>query len=160
MRTQLSYKSNDGVIIEYQIITAGALKEKADSKYVSFFLKDVWNHISATDNIPDILYITKIFTPYPKRNKGYGSNAIQDLIETHSGKLTVLMAGALECEYAQEPSKKQYAVLFAKLEKFYLKNNFININEWIGQYENHVCYAYNNEAYQTSLAHYIQEVSA
>ena len=123
---------------------------KFDPKHEPFYIQDAHSWIS--DKIDTIYSCTQLFVPLEDRRKGIGSKLLQDYIKENIGddKLYFVQAGFSKDEYTEEEFENATAEerdeLFDKLDKFYTKNGFFNINTLIGSYENSMMYLYANDA--------------
>lgn len=123
---------------------------KFDPKHEPFYIQDAHSWIS--DKIDTIYSCTQLFVPLEDRRKGIGSKLLQDYIKENIGddKLYFVQAGFSKEEYTEEEYEnstiEEHDELFDRLDKFYIKNGFFNINYYIGAYENKVIYLYTNEA--------------
>lgn len=120
-----------------------------DIKGELFWVKDMYEF---SDIFDEVRACTQIFVPKEDRRKGIGSKLLQDYIKENIGndKLYFVQAGFSKEEYTEEEFEnatiEERNELFNKLDKFYTKNGFFNINYFIGAYENTVMYLYTNEA--------------
>lgn len=124
--------------------------ENFDIEHQPFWVQDTY--CIAHDIFDEVLYCEQLFVPKENRRKGVASKWLQDYIKENIGddKLLFAQAGFSTKEYTLEEYKSATAeereTLFYNLDKFYTKNGFFNINDFIGNYEEHVMYLYINEA--------------
>lgn len=121
-----------------------------DLKSEPFWVQDAYGWCD--DIFDSISYCNAIFITKEFRNKGIGSELLQNYIKENIGddKLFFIQAGFSKDEYTKEEfenaTSEERNALFYKLDKFYTKNGFFNINDYIGDYENSQMYLYTNEA--------------
>lgn len=121
-----------------------------DVDHEAFWVQDAYAY--AHEIFDEITYCDHLFVPKQDRRKGIASKRLQDYIKENIGneKLYFIQAGFSKDEYTEEEFENATAEerdeLFDKLDKFYTKNGFFNINTLIGSYENSMMYLYANDA--------------
>ena len=121
-----------------------------DVNHTLFWVQDAYAY--AHEIFDEITYCDQLFVPKQHRRKGIASKWFQDYIKENIGneKLYFAQAGFSKDEYTEEEFENATAEerdeLFDKLDKFYTKNGFFNINTLIGSYENSMMYLYANNA--------------
>lgn len=121
-----------------------------DVNHRLFWVQDVYAY--GHEIFDEITYCDHLFVPKQHRRKGIASKWLQDYIKENIGneKLYFVQAGFSKDEYTEEEFENVTAEerdeLFDKLDKFYTKNGFFNINTLIGSYENSMIYLYANDA--------------
>jgi len=81
---------------------------------------------------PEVVEITELYVEPKERNKGHGSQLVNDIIRKHQESVIIVKAGALVSEYSDEPSQEEYDVLLPKLKRFYEALGFTDINFYVG----------------------------
>lgn len=120
-----------------------------DVNHSLFWVQDAYAY--AHEIFDEITYCDHLFVPKQHRRKGIASKRLQDYIKENIGneKLYFIQAGFSKDEYTEEEFENATAEerdeLFDKLDKFYTKNGFFNINTLIGSYENSMMYLYAND---------------
>lgn len=121
-----------------------------DLEHEAFWVQDVYGYIH--DIFDEVTYCDQLYIPKEDRRKGIASKLLQDFIKENidDNKLYFVQAGFSTLEYTEEEfenaTEEERNELFYNLNKFYTKNGFFNINDFIGSYENKVMYLYTNEA--------------
>lgn len=125
--------------------------EQVTAERSPFYLKDLVECVG--DFFPDelkskspiILDLKSIFVEKDYRNSNVGSSRIKELCEKHDDKYIILISGVLEREYGENFDALTLDKVLNKLDRFYIKNGFINVNDRIGMYEENVTYLYLNK---------------
>lgn len=118
---------------------------------LNFLLQDLGHVLINKEHFPEILYISEIFIEKHNRNKGYGSEILQKLIKENEDKLIIVSSCLLKREFKTQPTNETYDLILNKLNKFFTKNGFINVNKRFGQYEYREAFIYNNEIFKNNI---------
>ena len=96
---------------------------------------------------PDIKFVTltDIYVNKDYRRRGLGSLLIRYFTDKFQDYAILTAAGASCAEYEDEPSDIEKYIIVEKLKPFYIKNNFIDINLYIAEYETKCAYMYLNK---------------
>lgn len=121
-----------------------SIKEMQDVK--SFALCDLVSYMRQL-NLVDVpvTIIDKLFIPKEDRNQGHGTAGLKQVVESRTDNVIMIVAGALEDEYPEEPTFEENKEILARLDKFYTQAGFVSVNETIGAYECSHVYIYDNK---------------
>lgn len=86
----------------------------------------------------DMVEIHHIFVEEKCRGKGLGSKIVKEFCDSNKDSLILVVAGILDETMSVEDTLES-------LDRFYTKNNFININEHLGDWDITIPYIYNND---------------
>lgn len=107
-------------------------------------------------HFPDIktfFELESIYVPHATRHTGVGSKLISDFCDSHPNDVIILVAGAHEFEYSDEPSEDEFKQCLVRLQRFYSQLGFVNINKQIGGYQFRCTYICNNEIGMQIIKH-------
>lgn len=111
--------------------------EKENQSPNSFMIVDMIGFLE--EHYPEIKGFYEIISIYIEpeyRGRGKGSYILQSSItEKDCDDIFITVAGLSKEEFKEEPTKEEYKIYLPKTISFYENNNFININDSIGDYE-------------------------
>lgn len=124
------YRGNSDMVRENGFAvndTLALLKEKERQDLDVIELKDMWVNLNY-------------------RKQGIAGGLIDVAVNSHSGCIVILNAGAHVKEYKEEPTEEEMDIILRRLEEFYRSRGFYNVNDYIGGYEVRIAMMYlNNE---------------
>lgn len=138
--------------IHYSFIKHNASDSDIDG--YGFDVRDTLSFMNELSLTNEIIYIKSIFVPKDKRGKGLGSKLISDFCYGYDDKIILVSSGASQKEYPEEPSEEIIKDTLRRLHRFYIKNGFVDTNDFIGCYQCKNSYLFNNEAAKPLLEYF------
>lgn len=86
--------------------------------------------------------IVEIYVKKTDRHKGIGSKLIKKVVDDYKNYVILTTPGVSKMEYPIEPSYDSKIDIIESLSYFYNKNGFVDVNDYIGQYEFKRSYIY------------------
>lgn len=90
-----------------------------------------------------IIYINSIFVSKEDRLKKKGSLLIKELVEKNKGSVFITEAFASKEEYEKQPTEDENEKIIKGIGTFLNKNNFHDINDYVGKFDYKKVYIYN-----------------
>lgn len=119
---------------------------KSEKHCNSFAERDLFYIVSDKLKIDkDILCIDYFEIPKKNQNKGHGTKILKQFCEENKEKFILFLVAGLpikEDELEMELTHDGLHEKLSRLEKFYTSVGFVNINAYIGQYENKISFLY------------------
>ena len=114
---------------------------KATDTDVGFMIQDIFGLMPEETEIFEIqsIYVSPEF-----RGQGLASTLIKQSVDLHKDKIVCCAAGASTEEYSVEPSRDQYAEILEGMYRFWTKQGFVSINNFV-RYETKEAFVYPNE---------------
>lgn len=115
-----------------------------------FALHDLLSFIQKFDNKRDIIFIDTFIATPETRDSGEAELLLSDFISQFedSGEFILLVSSMSKKQFPIEPTREEMNIYLEDMDEFLLRNNFINVNDLIGNYETKTAYLYNNNAYE------------
>lgn len=126
-------------------------KPSKEYKDVGFGIGDVLGVLNDNRLDFEVLEIVEFSIENNKRSLGHGSKILKSFCDSYSDKLIYVKAGALESEYEEEPTEDEFLLILKRLDNFYRKLGFIDVNNRIGCYQYSNAYVYGNAIGQTFI---------
>ncbi len=115
----------------------------------------IWDLCDAIKNvdptIKEFLHITSFRVHKDFRNLGLGHDWLKTFCDAHDDKVIFILSGAHKDEYESEPSVDEYESILSRLDRFYKRVGFVNVNQDIGCYQYKESFIYRNKTSQKLL---------
>lgn len=131
---------------------------KTDAHMGRFWFMDISEFLGDHDYI----LIDYISTKKESRNNGLGTAVLNAFCEENNDKVIIVEAGALKDEYPEEPVGEEYTEILNRLDEFFTKRGFSNVNKYSKTYEFKELYIYTEtehgkEVFDTIKEYYSKE---
>lgn len=131
--------SNNSIIGSIRYIT------KIDKSNMRFGYEDIEPFITGKK----FVYVDKLFIAKEYRNYGYGTQLLNEFLRIFTNTeniddeyIIIIESGLLIEEYLEEPNDELYNKVLSKLDTFFTKRGFSNINNYTNSYEYKELYIY------------------
>ena len=122
------------------------------NKSRGFAIWDLCEEIKNIDpSIKEFVHITSFRVHKDSRNRGLGHDWLKTFCNAYDDKIIFVLSGAHADEYESEPSEDEYKSILNRLDRFYTKVGFINVNQDIGQYQYRESFIYRNKTSEKLL---------
>ena len=122
------------------------------NKSRGFAIWDLCEEIKNIDpSIKEFVHITSFRVNKDSRNRGLGHDWLKTFCDAYDDKIIFVLSGAHADEYESEPSEDEYKSILNRLDRFYTRVGFINVNQDIGQYQYKESFIYRNNTSEKLL---------
>ena len=116
------------------------------NEWMEFSLVDIKELLKSMnmDNLT-LVSLDSLFVERHCRHRGIGTSELKTFCDMYKEAVINVTAGVSTMEYPEEPAGERFKEILEKVCNFYDKNNFVDVNHYIGQYENKRTYVYANK---------------
>lgn len=125
--------------ISYKLVTTDCLKDW------SFAIRDLMYILDTNSIVEPVIEITDFHVKKELRGKGYGTASLKEFCEKRPDTLILVVSGVSCREYEAEPTDDEAKAILERLDRFYKRVGFIDVNSEIGGYQYKRSYIYGNE---------------